>query len=145
MNTSVSDLLISEMKQVYIIAEIGVNHNGDVKLAKKLVDEAIKAKVDAVKFQTFNSDLLVTSIVPKAEYQERSKEKTQYDMLKTLELSKDDFIELNLYCCEKGIEFLSTPYDIPSVDFLSTQIGVKRIKIASADLINIPLLKAAAD
>ena len=129
--------------RTFIIAEAGVNHNGDVKLAKKLIDVAKDAGADAVKFQTFKAEEVVTSQGKKADYQHRSKEKTQYEMLKNLELSFDEFRELNEYCDNKDIEFISTPYDTKSVEFLN-EIGVKRFKVASADLINKPLIEAIA-
>ena len=127
----------------FIIAEAGVNHNGDVELAKKLIDAAKDASADAVKFQTFKTEEIVTSQSRKAIYQHRAKEKTQYEMLKNLELSFDEFRELKKYCDNNGIEFSSTPYDIKSVEFLN-EIGVNRFKVASADLINKPLIEAMA-
>ena len=134
---------IGEKKPCFIIAEAGVNHNGSIKLAKKLIDIAKEAGVDAVKFQTFHVEELVILKSKKANYQDRAKEKTQYEMLKALELSFDDFRELKRYCDNKDIEFMSTPYDIKSVEFLN-EIGVKRFKVASADLINKPLIEAIA-
>lgn len=133
--------LISKEKPCFIIAEAGVNHNGDINLAKELVDLAKDAGADAVKFQTFKAENLVTLKGKKADYQYRSKEETQYQMLKTLELSFDEFYELKRYCDNKKIEFFSTPYDIKSVEFLN-EIEVNRFKIASADLINKPLIEA---
>jgi N-acetylneuraminate synthase len=129
--------------RTFIIAEAGVNHNGDVELAKKLIDAAKEAGADAIKFQTFTTEELVTKNTKKAEYQQRTKEKTQYEMLKALELGFDEFRELKKYCDNKGIEFISTPYDIKSVEFLN-EIGVNRFKVASADLINKPLIEAIA-
>lgn len=133
--------LIREKEPCFIIAEAGVNHNGNIELAKKLVDIAKEADVDAVKFQTFHAEELVISKSKKANYQYRAKEKTQYEMLKNLELSFDEFRELKKYCDNRSIEFISTPYDIRSVEFLN-KIGVKRFKVASADLINKPLIEA---
>ena len=129
--------------RTFIIAEAGVNHNGDIKLAKKLIDIAKDAGADAVKFQTFKAEEVVTSQGKKAIYQHRAKEKTQYEMLKALGLSFDEFRELKKYCDNKDIEFISTPYDIKSVEFLN-EIGVNRFKIASADIINKPLIEAIA-
>ena len=135
--------LIGEEEPVFIIAEAGVNHNGDIELAKKLVDVAKDAGADAVKFQTFNAEEIVTPESRKANYQNRAKEKTQYEMLKNLELSFNDFIELKKYCDNKCVEFVSTPYDNKCVEFLN-EIGVNRFKVASADLINKPLIWAIA-
>ena len=134
---------VGEKEQCFIIAEAGVNHNGKLELAKKLVDVAKDAGADAVKFQTFHAEKIVSLITKKANYQYRAKEKTQYEMLKALELSFDDFRELKGYCDNKDIEFISTPYDIKSVEFLD-EIGVNRFKVASADLINKPLIEAIA-
>jgi len=139
----IKNKFIGEGKPCFIIAEAGVNHNGDIRLAKKLIDVAKEAGADAVKFQTFHTEELVSRSTEKAEYQIRAKEKTQYEMLKKLELSFDDFRELKKYCDKKGIEFFSTPYDIKSINFLN-ELGVKRFKIASADLINKLLIEAVA-
>jgi len=139
----VGNKLISEKEPCFIIAEAGVNHNGSIKLAKKLIDVAREADVDAVKFQTFHAEDIVTLKSKKAKYQYRAKEKTQYEMLKNLQLSFDKFRELKEYCDNSNLEFISTPYDIKSVEFLN-EIGVKRFKVASADLINKPLIEAIA-
>ena len=107
----------------YIIAEAGVNHNGSLELAKKLVDKAKEAGADCVKFQTFKANQIVSKNAVKADYQKKQTEssESQYEMLKKLELSFDDFIELNNYCKETGIEFLSTAFDFESIDFLKKQ------------------------
>ena len=125
----------------YIIAEAGVNHNGSLELAKKLVDVASKAGVDAVKFQTFKANLLASKSAPKALYQTKNTKKTetQFDMLKKLELDYEAHVTLNEYCKFKKIEFLSTPFDLESVDEL-TSLGVKSFKIGSGDITNAPLL-----
>ena len=141
MKIRIGNNLIGEEEPCFIIAEAGVNHNGDIKLAKKLIDVAKEAGADAVKFQTFHADEIVTLKSKKANYQHRAKEKTQYKMLKNLELSFDEFQELKKYCDNKDIEFISTPYDIKSVEFLN-KIGVNRFKVASADIINKPLIEA---
>jgi len=133
-----------EISPCLIIAEAGVNHNGSLEIAKKLVDVAKDAGANIVKFQSFYTDELVSVDVEKAVYQIRAKEKTQYEMLKNLELSFNDTCELKEYCDVKHIEFMSTPYDIKSVELLD-EIGVKRFKIASADLINKPLIEAVAN
>lgn len=129
----------------FIIAEAGVNHNGDIKLAKELVDKAVEAGVDAVKFQTFKTEKLVTGYANMAKYQKDNigKEDTQFNMLKKLELSYNEFRELKNYCDDKGIIFMSTPFDFESADFLNS-IGVEIFKISSGDLTNIPMLEYIA-
>jgi N,N'-diacetyllegionaminate synthase len=126
---------------VFIIAEAGVNHNGDIALAKKLIDVAKEARADAVKFQTFISDKGVSRYAPKAEYQNKntSPKESQLDMVKKLELSFDEFIELDNYCKAKKIEFLSTAFDFHSIDFLNT-LDMKRWKIPSGEITNLPYL-----
>ncbi|NBI07140.1 N-acetylneuraminate synthase [Senegalia massiliensis] len=128
-------------KKVFIIAEAGVNHNGDINIAKRLVDVAKDAGVDAIKFQTFISEKVVSINAPKAEYQNKntSSKETQLDMVKKLELSFDEFIELNEYCKQKNIEFLSTAFDFDSIDFLSG-LNMKRWKVPSGDITNLPYL-----
>ena len=129
---------------VFIIAEAGVNHNGSLRLAKKLVDAAKKAGADAVKFQTYRTEDLVTRRAPKAAYQKKtSPGRSQYDMLKGLELSAADFKVLSSYCRKKKILFLSTPFDIRSADLLRS-LGMKMFKVSSGDLTNIPMLKHIA-
>ena len=126
----------------FVIAEAGVNHNGDVALAKRLIDVAVASGADAVKFQTFNSEMLVAPTAPKAEYQTDSKLDTesQKDMLRNLELPDEDFANLETYARESGIIFLSTPFDHDSVDLLD-KLGVPAFKIGSGEVGNIPLLK----
>jgi N,N'-diacetyllegionaminate synthase len=126
---------------VFIIAEAGVNHNGDIKLAKKLIDVAVEAKVDAVKFQTWKTELLVTKEAKQAEYQTKNTqiEESQFDMLKKLELSYSDFKELKSYCDSKNIMFLSTPDEITSANFLVNLQDI--FKIGSGELTNYPYLK----
>jgi len=128
----------------FIIAEAGVNHNGDIRMARDLVSAAKKAGADAIKFQSFHAEKIVTPHTKKASYQTRSDDKNQFEMLKKLELSDQHFSELMHLCQEEGIEFISTPYDVESVNFLA-DIGVKRFKIASADIVNEILVKAAAE
>lgn len=126
---------------VFIIAEAGVNHNGSLELAKKLVDAAKDAGADCVKFQTFVSKNIVSKNAVKAEYQKQQTEpeESQQDMLKKLELSFDEFVELNEYCKSKSIEFMSTAFDFDSIDFLdSLEMGTW--KIPSGDITNLPYL-----
>ncbi len=126
---------------VFIIAEAGVNHNGNINLAKKLIDVAVDAKVNAVKFQTFSADLSISKNTQKALYQklETNEDETQYDMVKKLELSYDEFRELKKYCDQKNIIFLSTPDEIESADMLYELQDI--FKIGSAEINNLPLLR----
>lgn len=125
----------------FIIAEAGVNHNGDINLAKDLIDVAAEAGVDAVKFQTWKTELIVTKDAIQAEYQVKNtkKEESQFEMLAKLELSYGDFRELKLYCDEKGILFLSTPDETTSANFLLDL--QKTFKIGSGELTNFPFLR----
>ena len=126
----------------YIIAEAGVNHNGSLEKAKKLVDVAKQAKADAIKFQTFKAENLVTRAAKQAAYQvdNLGEETSQFEMLKKLELSYEEFTELKNYCDSKHIEFLSTPFDFESVDFLLDDIGIGKVKIPSGELTNSPFI-----
>ncbi len=130
----------SKLNQAYIIAEIGVNHNGNLDIAKKMIDAAKSAGADAVKFQTFSAESLVSEGTPKVKYQESttSFSETHFEMIKRLELSYQDHHILKSYCVDKKIDFLSTPYDIESAKFLN-ELGVKFFKTASADLVDLPL------
>lgn len=130
--------------KTFIIAEAGVNHNGDIKLAKQLVDAAVLAGVDAIKFQTWKTELLVTQNAEMADYQvDNTKQKrSQFDMLKELELSYDSFRELKDYCDLKNIQFMSTPDEEASADFLNSIQDV--FKIGSGELNNFPFLKHIA-
>jgi len=129
-----------ELDRCYLIAEIGVNHNGDVNIARQMIDAAKQSGADAVKFQTFNAAALVTQGTPKVRYQEAttSLDETHYEMIRKLELGKPEHRDLAAYCDEVGIDFLSTPYDIDSAQFLY-ELGVKMYKTASADLVDLPL------
>ncbi len=129
---------------VFIVAEAGVNHNGKIKIAKQLVDDAVASGVDAVKFQTFKSEMLTTKQANLAEYQkDQIKEhESQFDMIKQLELSYDSFVELKEYCDKKGILFLSTPHSSDAVDFLDPIMPA--FKIGSGDLTNLPFLRMVA-
>lgn len=134
---------IGDKQACFIIAEAGVNHNGDIKLAKKMVDTAKAAGCDAVKFQTFKAKDLVTDDAKLADYQlKNTKKKIQLDMLKSLELNEEDFYKLRKYCNKKNIIFLSTPHSDDVLDFLNPLI--KAYKIASGDLTNLPFLKKIA-
>lgn len=129
------------MNKTYIIAEAGVNHNGDMNRAKKMIREAKKAGADAIKFQTFVTENLVSKQASKAEYQIKntSNEETQFSMLKKLELSFEEFKVLSNYAKEIGIDFLSTPFDEDSIDFLS-QLSMRFWKIPSGEITNKPYL-----
>ena len=129
---------------VYIIAEAGVNHNGDINLAYQLVDAAKAAGVDCIKFQTFKSENLVSHTAQKAEYQKAATgDSSQQDMLKQLELSFGEFVSLKEYCDRKGIFFLSTPFDFESIEFLNS-IEMPFWKIPSGEVTNYPYLVALA-
>lgn len=134
-------------KKVYIIAEAGVNHNGDINLAKKLIDKAIEAKVNAIKFQTFISKNVISKFAKKARYQienTKSSDETQLEMVKKLELSFNEFVELKDYCDKKGIEFLSTAFDFESIEFLK-KLGMKIWKIPSGEITNLPYLRKISE
>jgi N,N'-diacetyllegionaminate synthase len=126
---------------VFIIAEAGVNHNGSLDIAKQLVDAAKAAGVDCVKFQTFIAKNLVSKSAQKAEYQKKttSGSENQYEMLKKLELTFDEFVELRNYCKGKEIEFLSTAFDHSSIEFLES-LGMNYWKIPSGEITNLPYL-----
>ncbi len=129
-------------KKVLIIAEAGVNHNGSISIAKKLIDKAKDAGADIVKFQTFVSEKLVTKSAQKAEYQKKTtgKKESQFEMLKKLELSPESHKLLIAYCKKKKIKFLSTPFDLDSIDLL-VKLGMDTIKIPSGELNNLPYLR----
>jgi N,N'-diacetyllegionaminate synthase len=131
-----------QVNKTFVIAEAGVNHNGDMALARALVDVAVAAGADAVKFQTFVVDRLVTRDAATAEYQQRALggESSQYQMLARLELSEADHEMLAAHCAARGIEFMSTPFDPESARFLK-RLGVRRIKISSGDVTNLPMLE----
>lgn len=129
----------------FLIAEIGVNHNGDLGLAKEMIREAKRAGADAVKFQTFTAESLVTRATPKVGYQENttSPDESHYEMIERLELGRPEHVALFDYCGDLDIEFISTPYDIDSARFLN-DLGVKTFKTASADLVDLPLQRYIA-
>ena len=127
---------------VFIIAEAGVNHNGCIKTAKKLIDVAVKSGVDAVKFQTFKAENLVSKNAPKAEYQKQTTEgsESQFEMIKKLELDVDTHKELIDYCASQKIMFLSTPFDHDSIDLLHA-LKLDIFKIPSGEITNLPYLR----
>lgn len=129
-------------KKTLVIAEAGVNHNGDLIIAKQLVDVALEAGADVIKFQTFNANKLVTALAQKAEYQieSTSRKESQLEMLRQLELTEEMHHELVAYCASRKIDFLSTGFDIESVDFL-VQLGQKKFKIPSGEITNLPYLR----
>ena len=130
------------MSKVFIIAEAGVNHNGSIELAKKLIDAAVDAGADAVKFQTFKAANIASRSAQKAEYQKKttSKSESQFDMLKKLELDINTHKELISYCNSKNIMFLSTPFDHDSIDLLN-DLGLEIFKIPSGEITNLPYLR----
>lgn len=133
-------------RNTYIIAEAGVNHNGSLEMAKKLVEVAADAGADAVKFQTFKADRLVSRSAPKAEYQTRTtdSDESQHEMIRKLELDENAHFTLMEHCKACNIQFLSTPFDLESVEFLARQPDLPCIKISSGDITNAPLLLKTA-
>ena len=127
--------------KVFVIAEAGINHNGDIKLARQLIEVAAEAGADAVKFQTFKAERLVTPSAPKADYQLQTTDvgESQLEMLRHLELSTEAYQELISYCQDQKILFLSTPFDEESADFLD-ELGVVALKISSGEITNLPFL-----
>lgn len=132
---------------VFFIAEAGVNHNGDKSMAFALIDAAVAAGADAVKFQTFNADELASQSAPKAAYQNETTDaaESQLDMLKRLELPYDWHFELRDYCSKNGIVFLSTPFDSKSLQFLADDLGLEIIKVPSGEITNGPFLLQIAE
>lgn len=138
---------MNQRKHTLIIAEAGVNHNGDLTKAKALIDAAVDAEVDMVKFQTFRAEDLVSKEAKQASYQKKninSKDDSQFQMLKQLELSLEDHEELIGYCNEKGIEFFSTAFDVKGLEYLNS-LGFGRFKIPSGEITNYPYLKKLAE
>ena len=135
----------------YIIAEAGVNHNGSVENAMQMIDAAAQAGADAVKFQCFVPELLVTRDTPQAAYQKRNlgsqdnEPSSQLHMLRKLTLSNGEHRQLAVYCSQKGIDYLSSPFDLPSLRFLCDDINLPRIKFGSGEITNGPLLLKAAE
>jgi N-acetylneuraminate synthase len=126
----------------FVIAEAGVNHNGSMNMARRLIDSAAAAGADAVKFQTFRADRLVTRKAPKAGYQLRTTGEGggQYEMIRALELSEECHDELAAHCASRGVDFLSTPFDSGSLRMLVERMDMRTIKISSGDITNAPLL-----
>ncbi len=134
------------MQHIFIIAEAGDNHNGNLANALKLVDQAAKAGADCVKFQTFVTEEVISRYAEMAEYQKQNTGKTesQFDMVKKLELSFDEFRKIRAHCQKRGILFLSTPFDLPSIAFLN-EMDMPFFKIPSGEITNYPYLKAIAE
>jgi N,N'-diacetyllegionaminate synthase len=128
--------------KTFIIAEAGVNHNGSVEIAKRMIEVAKECGADAIKFQTFKAEEVVSKYAPKAEYQKQTtgEIESHLQMVKKLELSFDDFIVLKEYCDKLGIMFLSTPFDFESIDFLNS-LGLEIFKIPSGEITNLPYLE----
>lgn len=142
----IGNTTISEQEKTFIIAEAGVNHNGNMSLAKEMIDVASESGADAVKFQTFKAEKLILKNIEKAPYQKvtTNSNETQYDMLKRLEVTKEQTKELMEYCRKKNIIFLSTPFEKASLDELD-ELGVSAFKIAATDLTNIQFLRQVAE
>lgn len=134
------------MKSVYVIAEAGVNHNGDIEIARQLIDAAKAAQADAVKFQTFKTEKILTRSAAMADYQKENlgSEDTQFQMIKALELSYSHFAELKAHAESINIDFLSTPDDEESLDFLVDELDLPWIKIGSGEVTNLPYLRKIA-
>ncbi len=134
------------MKKVLIIAEAGVNHNGDINLAHKLIDEAKKANADMIKFQTARPEMVVSRYAEKADYQKETTDanESQLDMIKKIFLPFEDFLELKKHCEDVEIGFLSTPFDIDALHFLANECNLSLLKIPSGEITNAPLLLEVA-
>ena len=137
---------MTSIKKTFIIAEAGVNHNGSIALARELIDAAVSAGADAVKFQSFIASSIVTANASKAEYQiaNTGTNESQLEMLQRLELSHPQQRELFDYCQNRDIQFLSTPFDLASLKFLTTDLGLETIKVGSGELTNAPFLYEVA-
>jgi len=137
--------LISFMSSTFVIAEAGVNHGGNIFFAKKLIDLAVEAKADAIKFQTFKAEHLILSDIQKAPYQKNTTDakESQFDMLKKLEVTREQNLELKRYCIDKGIIFLTTPFDEECLEELD-ELDLPAYKVASTDTTNLPFLKKIA-
>lgn len=133
------------LNKTFIIAEAGVNHNNNLELAKQMIDVAAEAGVDAVKFQTFKAEKLVSRFAPKADYQKETtdSDESQFDMIKKLELDSETHKILIDYCSQRGVTFLSTPFDLESIDNLK-ELGISTWKIPSGEITNLPYLRKVA-
>jgi sialic acid synthase SpsE len=136
---------ISKGAPTFVIAEAGVNHGGNMEIAKQLIDLAVDAKADAVKFQTFKAEHLILNDIQKAPYQKDTTDasESQYDMLKRLEVSREQNLDLKQYCMDKGIVFLTTPFDEESLEEID-ELDLPAYKVASTDTTNLPFLKKIA-
>ena len=141
----INNRLIGSSQPCFIIAEAGVNHNGDMHIAHRLIDAAVKAGADAIKFQSFIAEELVTNDTPKANYQVKTTggHDSQFEMLKALELSSDEQGVLKSYCEDRNIIYLCTPYENKSLDMLD-HMDVAAFKVASTDTTNVPFLRDIA-
>ena len=128
------------MSGVFVIAEAGVNHNGSLDMALKLVEAAKECGADAVKFQTFKAESLVCKATEKAEYQKRlsGSDENQFEMLRRLEISESDHEQIIAHCHKVGIEFLSSPFDHASLSLLINRFGLTRLKLGSGEITNAP-------
>jgi N-acetylneuraminate synthase len=135
-------LLNDSVGRIRIIAEAGVNHNGDVSIARQLIEAAASAGADVIKFQTFTPELVASGAAPKAAYQLQTTDKSQsqLEMLSNLTLPADAYFDLKKVAETAGIEFLSTPFDKPSLDFLADELGVTAVKVPSGEVTNLPFL-----
>lgn len=140
-NVKIGEKKIGDNQPVFIIAEAGINHNGDIKIAKRMIDSAVETRVNAIKFQTFKTERFLSKNIVEPKHM-KSRE-SLFETIRKLELSEEDHYELSGYCKQKGIIFMSTPMDDKSVDLLD-DIGVPVFKVASCDLDNLPLLKYIA-
>ena len=129
-------------ERTFIIAEVGVNHNGSLEMAFQLIDVAVAAGADAVKFQTFKAEKVIAANAPKAGYQKETtiSDESQLEMVKKLELDETAHTKLYQYCRHKGIQFLSTPFDLESIDLLN-RLGLEIFKIPSGEITNLPYLR----
>lgn len=135
-------ITIASLNKTFIIAEAGVNHNGSLEMAFQLIDVAVAAGADAVKFQTFKAEKVITVHAPKAGYQKETtgSDESQLEMVKKLELNEKAHTMLNQHCQDKGIQFLSTPFDLESIDLLN-RLGLEIFKIPSGEITNLPYLR----
>ena len=146
MQIKIGNKIVSKKNPTYFIAEVGVNHNGDLNLAKKMILAAKKSGADAVKFQTFKAETLCLPTTPKVKYQKKNTPSTEshFEMIKSLELSRDNHMVLLDYCKKNKVHFLSTPYDVESAKFLN-EIGCDTFKTASADIVDLKMHNYLAD